>query len=125
MWKNTIHNGKGILKVVDEEGIIQGFCYADESREFPNIAEIYVLYVLQERWGFGYGWKLFQNICSLLHQKGYSEIGLWVATKNGRARSFYERVGMKTDGTTKEETFGGRLISEIRYTRKLPLTTDF
>ena len=47
------------------------------------------------------------------------ELHLWVVEGNARARRFYEREGWAPDGAAKEDEFGGQVVREVRYRRRL------
>jgi len=49
-----------------------------------------------------------------LKNRGYNKVTLWVLEENLNARRFYEKIGFKHDGTTKEITLGKKL-KELRY----------
>jgi len=50
-----------------------------------------------------------------LRDDGYSEGILWVLDDNPRARTFYEREGWSVMDVTREETFLGTVVREVRY----------
>ena len=54
------------------------------------------------------------------HEKGFSEVTLWVLHANQRARKFYEKFGFVLDGSEKEDNrWIDFVIREVRYRKPL------
>ena len=56
----------------------------------------------------------------MLASRGYSVATLWVLEANDQARRFYEAMGFKTYGVTKEVQLGIPLTA-VRYRKKLKI----
>ena len=86
-----------------------------------RIGEIYAIYVAPERWGTGVGRALMTAARDALAAAGNAEIRLWVLAENARARRFYERAGMVTDGALGTFTPAGSTVelAEVRYAMRL------
>ena len=63
-----------------------------------RVGEILAIYVDPARWGTGAGRALMDAVLSGLAGRGLTEIRLWVAEDNARARRFYERAALALDG---------------------------
>lgn len=99
-------------------GRVVGFVTAGALRGQPVqplTGEVYAIYVLPDCWDRGVGWALLGHAEKDLREHGYDEAVLWVLADNQRARTFYERAGWRADGVTKQDTFGGREVTEVRY----------
>ena len=87
--------------------------------------EILTMYVDPAHWGTGVGRELMTAGLAGLIGRGWREIRLWVLARNDRARRFYERAGLVTDGerSTYELQRSGGLpplgLIELRYATRL------
>jgi ribosomal protein S18 acetylase RimI-like enzyme len=87
--------------------------------------EIVTMYVDPTQWGTGVGRALMSAGLAGLAGRGWREIRLWVLADNERARRFYERAGLVTDGersTYELQRSGGRPplgLVEVRYATHL------
>ena len=87
----------------------QGFlCWQETSAG----AEIVAIHSLPESWGTGLGHAM---LTSALDQIGNRNMYLWAFKENTRARRFYEKHGMRWDGSERISEFDGAL--EVRYVR--------
>src|SRR5262249_4376593 len=109
---------KGIhLAVVEEETEkIVGFSDAGPARDPTGVgsAELYAIYLLEEKKGLGLGSQLFSCTVQELTTLGFWSMYLWVLSENIQARRFYERMGGAVDGE-KFNDLGGRLYKEVAY----------
>ena len=104
--------------VGESAGRVIGFVTAGVPRDdgMPRLTgEIYAIYVLPDCWDRGVGRKLIAHAEHELKEQGFDEAVLWVLADNQRARAFYERSGWHADGGSKQATFGGREVTEVRY----------
>ncbi|MEV4629206.1 GNAT family N-acetyltransferase [Micromonospora sp. NPDC049523] len=87
--------------------------------------EILTMYVDPAHWGTGVGRELMIAGLTGLTERGWRDIRLWVLAENERARRFYERAGLVTDGeqsTYELHRTGGRPplgLVELRYATRL------
>lgn len=118
--------------VTEVDGTVTGFATfgpyrndQDRADLDPAYGEIVTMYVEPARWGGGTGRALLAAARAGLAERGWTEYRLWVLADNVRARHFYERAGLSTDGA--ESVYpvplsGGqdplRLV-ELRYTARL------
>jgi hypothetical protein len=54
-----------------------------------------------------------------LRERRFQEVTLWTAEWN-TSRGFYETLGWKLDGATREKTFAGSTFTEVRYRTQVP-----
>ncbi len=119
-WSMVAWRRDGNAFVARREGRITGFAaVGDHRKDDIGVGELYVLNVAPEHWGTGVGTQLLHRAQERLHQLGFSDVVLYVATENARARRFYEREGWRDDGIDEVEEFGGEPVEERRYRRRL------
>ena len=114
--------------VAEDGGTIVGFTSFGPHRKqhggpevVDGVGEIYAIYAAPERWGTGVGRALMTAARDGLAAAGYTEVRLWVLAENARARRFYERAGMVTDGARGTFTPAGSTaeLAEVRYAMRL------
>jgi ribosomal protein S18 acetylase RimI-like enzyme len=108
--------------VAEQDGDVLGFLTLGEYRD-PDVSrestgEIWGIYLAPQYWRKGIGRLLSQKAETILASRGHSEATLWVLERNDQARQFYEAMGFRTDGATKEVNLGA-LIPAVRYRKKL------
>jgi GNAT superfamily N-acetyltransferase len=105
--------------VLDAGGRVVGFSVTgptrDPGQDPARVAEVYAVYLAPERWGRGDGRVLFAATVEDLRERDYRAVTLWVLDGNARARRFYEHAGLRHDGASKVESFGGAPLAEVRY----------
>lgn len=106
--------------VCEENGTVCGLVNFGPSRDpdTAGMAEIRSIYVLPDSWRRGTGRMLFEGAVEKLRCAGYKKLFLWVLADNSRARSFYERMGMKKAGKRMTE-IAGKTLPEVRYERDI------
>lgn len=107
------------LIFVDSEpiGIVTfGHC-RDEDLD-DSYGEIWGIYLAPDFFHQGYGSKLINWAINELKNQNYQNVSLWVLEENLKARTFYEKMGFKNDGTIKELNFN-KILKEIRYIKRL------
>jgi len=119
MWRKVISEYHGIVLLAAPPHGEVGFISFGPSRDEDGSekAGIYAIYVLPQFWHQGIGRELLDEAERRL--KGFSAFTLWVLEKNARARRFYEARGFRLDGSRKEDTIGGVLLTELRYEKKI------
>ena len=90
----------------------------DPDADHKATGEIWGIYLSPDYWRMGIGGFLSDQGESMLVSRGRSVATLWVLEGNHQAKRFYEAVGFKTDGATKEVNLGTRLKA-VRYRKKL------
>lgn len=100
----------GLIVALDGNTVVGFVGYGNRGEEFPDVGEIFALYILSEYYGTGVGLKLLQ--AGLNELSLYSEICLWVLKDNKRAIRFYEKHGFVPTG---EESISSKInAAEIR-----------
>jgi len=117
-WSKTLKDpGKGRYLVVDAGKELVGFATfgpaRDEDLEGMNSAELVALNISSDYWRQNIGTDLLSAIIDSV-KGNYKNLYLWVAEKNDRAISFYEKFGFIQDGKTKTGNSHGNIV-ELRY----------
>ncbi|MBQ8510371.1 MAG: GNAT family N-acetyltransferase [Clostridia bacterium] len=109
------------LLVCEYGGKLAGLISVGDSRmeSCRGIGEVRTIYILPEFWRNGVGRELFAAGVETLREMGFTRFYLWVLRDNVRARSFYERMGMRCSGEEKIDRIGGMDAVEVRYVGEL------
>ncbi len=121
---NRASEDKACTLVLEIDNTIQGFAGVGRSRDentTDNVGEVMAIYLHPNVWKKGLGKKLLQEAIEILMQQNYTEVTLWVLSKNQRAIAFYERCGFYADGAEKEVNIGGTDVKEIRLLYKVDM----
>lgn len=117
------------ILVLEHEGVVSGFVTFGPLREDPtwlgHAAEINMLYLDPRVVGKGFGAELLRGAFDDLERGRCHWVVVWVLSKNQRARSFYERAGMKLDGGRRWDPFGDRAVPVVRYAKAINPVVDF
>ena len=90
----------------------------DDDLDPATTGEIYALYADPTAWSTGVGAALMRTCEATLRDAGFSRLTLWVLAGNVRGRTFYERRGMRPDGTEQVLDLGAPVL-EVRYAADL------
>jgi ribosomal protein S18 acetylase RimI-like enzyme len=90
----------------------------DPDLDASTMGEIWGIYILPDHWHRGFGSRLVQYAESVLGDRHYQQIVLWVLAANQSARSFYESWGFSPDGMTKTIPWHPPTTA-IRYRKRL------
>jgi len=115
------HRAPANTFVWEEAGKIVGFAVIGHARGegvSPRTGELCGLYVLKDFQGKGGGHALLTAAQNRLKELGYRHMILWVLEANQKARRFYERNGLRPDGTVQYPDLGGA-VAEIRMRKEL------
>ncbi len=110
-WEESLADGGVTVLVAEENGTAAGV--AGCRREWLD-----GLYVLPQWWGRGVGRALHDEVLDRLRAEGCGRCHLWVLEDNGRARTFYERLGWIENGTSRVVPFPPNPI-DIGYSLEL------
>lgn len=107
---------KNDMYVAEVDGKVVGIMSYGPSRneEYPNMGEIYSLYVLDEYQGLGLGKKLFMTGVKELLDSGYHKMIINVLEGN-KTIHFYEKYGGKNVGERVAIFAGHPLKENIMY----------
>jgi GNAT superfamily N-acetyltransferase len=81
----------------------------------PALAHLSNLFVRRESWGTGLARELLQAAVERARERGFTELRLFVAAGQARARRFYEREGWAAAGEAFEDPVPGLTMVEYRY----------
>ena len=102
--------------MIEDGSEVLGFvslCSArDDDLNPEKYGEISTMYVHPDACRKGIGTKLFEAALSKLKLTGFTDVVLWVACENIRARKFYEAMDLSPTGIEKTETLGCRTCGE-------------
>lgn len=102
-WRDNLIVAKDGDRVIGFSGY--GNC---EDDDLHDAGEVFAIYVLSEYHGTGVGQLLMNEAVSRLGD--HSRIVVHVLKENGRAISFYKKLGFLPDGTEQELTFGSPVV---------------
>lgn len=78
-----------------------------------DTAEIVAVHSLPESWGTGCGEVMLREALAQMRAAGKRSVFLWAFQENQRARRFYEKYGLRWDGSVRNSEFDG--AAEVRY----------
>ncbi|WP_414621685.1 N-acetyltransferase family protein [Calothrix sp. CCY 0018] len=118
-WSNILTDSKTHTVVQEINGAVVGFANfghsRDQDRDSSVTGEITSIYINPEYWRKGLGTALFEFIFKEIKNREFTEVTLWVIDTNQTACSFYKKMGLKPDGTTKIDIREDFELKEIRY----------
>lgn len=79
------------------------------------IGEILSVHVSESAWGLGVGAALISAALSELSSQGCSAAYLWVVRDNGRARRFYDKMGLRPTGLQRTDQTRTVPLVEVQY----------
>jgi len=105
--------------VAERAGELVGVVLAAPDPDEPDTGHLSRLYVTPPCWAVGIGRRLHDTVLAHLAGVGFAAATLWVLERNGRARSWYERLGWTATGDQKT-VYAPAGIVDVRYRRPLP-----
>ena len=118
-WQARFAEGVQVL-VAEASGTLVGFVAFGPAHDPESFKagdwEIHNIHVEPSRHGQGIGRLLFERAVGACRGHGAAGVMLWVVKTNAKARAFYERMGMLSDGGEQEHTVQpGMVLHEVRY----------
>lgn len=117
------------IRVIEVDGRVGGFVSFGPHQGDPTwlgyAGEIFMLYVLPELTGSGYGRALLRRAFDELARCRCHWVVVWVLARNLPARGFYEREGLRLDGERRFDSFDERAVPVVRYAKALNPVFDF
>jgi L-amino acid N-acyltransferase YncA len=112
-WKKQLDGGSTLILVAEDEAGVFGFVSGGLLRDsIPGYdAELYAIYLLQQKQREGVGRALVCELAAALRGKGYRSLIAWVLEKNP-SFGFYSRLGA-VPVLTKEIQIGGAQLTEV------------
>ena len=111
MFINIFAEGKMNVILGDSSGILVW------EKDDEDIGEIVAIHSLPESWGTGLGHALLMEGLKQMKKAGIGSVYLWAFKENLRARRFYEKHGLRWDGTERISEFDGAV--EVLYRIKI------
>ncbi len=90
----------------------------DDGRPPGEVGTLYMLYTISEAWGTAAGHRLFESTADAMRRAGVSVMEAEVLESNERARAFFERQGMHSNGTHQQDWFGAP-VTVVEYSMVL------
>jgi L-amino acid N-acyltransferase YncA len=105
--------------VAEREGRVIGFAVVRPSRD-PDVDSVRVgeldqFYCDPAAWGQGVGRQLMAAAIDTLRENRFTEATLWVAELNHRPRRIYEVAGWIFEGATRDKSWRGTSVRDLRY----------
>ena len=123
-WRHVLDPASGDRVVVAEvDGRLVGFAHVGPARDHdvgPTTGQLGTLYLDPGVWGTGVGRAVHDAGLSRLADGGFDRAVLWMLSTNHRAGAFYQRQGWIRDGRIRVQQFGGAVVIDHRFTRRLP-----
>ena len=114
LWHEWL-TGNALVLVAESDGQVVGFAHGGANREALEEcdAELYSIYLVREAQRHGAGKALLAAIASVLAERGFRSMAVWVLERNP-ARGFYERMGAHL-AASKVIEIGGAKLMEVAY----------
>jgi GNAT superfamily N-acetyltransferase len=117
-WERWISSPDVMVLVAERRGqaaAVAVLCRSTDPDSDPAlVALLDKIYTEPASWRRGLGRSLLEFTMERLSEKRFREVTLWTAEWN-TSRGFYETLGWKLDGATREKTFAGATFTEVRY----------
>ena len=115
MWREWLNAGNPLIFVAEDETGVFGFANGGQSRDAIEgyDAELYAIYLLQQKQKQGVGRSLVQKLAEALRSKGFRSLIVWVLAKNPSV-DFYLSLGGSL-AAEKQIEIGGVQLTEIAF----------
>ena len=125
MWRTALEQPlsprRSRFVVEDSSGNVIGFILVgpEDGGDDSITGELFAINVDPDHWGTGAGRRLHDAGVGALTEAGFDRAVLWVHPDNGRARSFYESLGWRSNDVTRQAEVLGVEVTEVRYSISL------
>jgi len=115
MWKEWLNEGQALTFVAEDATGVFGFASGGKARDTIDgyDAELYAIYVLQQKQRRGVGRSLVRKVAKALRDNGFRSLIVWVLAKNPSV-DFYVRL-RGSPVADKEIEIGGARLTEIAF----------
>lgn len=117
------------IRILEVDGRVGGFVtfgpLKDDASWLGYAGEIFMLYLEPALMGHGLGRVLMRRAFDELARCQCHWVVVWVLARNEGARRFYEREGLRLDGSRRWDSFGDRSVPVVRYAKALNPVVDF
>jgi GNAT superfamily N-acetyltransferase len=110
-----------VCMVAERDGAVLGQISVMPSRQAahptddPHLAHVSNLFVDRSQWGSGLAGALQRAAAAAARERDFTELRLFVAEGQSRARRFYEREGWRRRGEAWHDPVPGLAMVEYRY----------
>jgi len=115
----TCTDSRQQLLVAEREERAIGFAVVRPSRDADadsvRVGELDQFYCDPPTWGQGVGRQLMAVAIETLRENRFTEATLWVAEFNHRPRRIYEAAGWMIEGATRDKSWRGTNVRDLRY----------
>jgi GNAT superfamily N-acetyltransferase len=122
-WERWISDPEIMVLVAERRGLAAALAVlcrsTDQDSDPALVALLDKIYTEPASWRRGLGRSLLDFAIEQLRGKRFREVTLWTAEWN-TSRGFYEALGWKQDGATREKNFAGGTFTEVRYRTQVP-----
>jgi L-amino acid N-acyltransferase YncA len=121
-WERVLADRRHFVVVAERDGCVTGVGHAGPARDADvgsTTGQLTTLYLAPGTWGAGTGRALHDAALGCLVAAGYDSAVVWMLSTNDRARRFYERQGWGRDRVLRVQQFGGRVVIDHRFARRL------
>jgi L-amino acid N-acyltransferase YncA len=114
-WREQLSAGAATILVAEDERGVFGFVCGGHLRDPIDgfDAELYAIYLVQEKQKRGVGRALTRQLASILHEQNFRSLIVWVLEKNP-AVEFYRHLGGAIIAT-KDIEIGGGQLTEVAF----------
>ena len=115
MWKGWLNEGKALVFVAEDATRVFGFASGGKVRDAIRgyDAELYAIYVLQQKQRHGVGTSLVRKLVEALRSDGFQSLIVWVLEKNPAVDFYVNLRGAPV--AEKEIEIGGARLTEIAF----------
>ena len=122
-WDRVLRHGSPDRVVVAErDDRVVGFAHVGPAHDHgagPATGQLITIYVRPDAWGTGVGTSVHDSGLAQLADVGYDRAVLWMLSTNARAARFYASRGWVRDGRIRVQQFGGAVVIDHRFARRL------
>ncbi len=119
-WKKHLEAGAEAYLLLESEqviGVLEISSFRGNLERYKSCAEIPVCYLLPEKTGQSFGFRLMDHAMAELKSRQIAKVAVWVLERNARAIRFYEKAGFVCSGEVKRHAPSG--LTELLYLRNL------
>jgi GNAT superfamily N-acetyltransferase len=117
-WERSLTSSPDnrVLVAEDAQGTVIGFASGGPNRDTdtPFRAELYAMYILEDRQGRGLGKALLRQFADAVAADGMDSLVVWALAANVPARRFYEAMHGVLSGSRNVE-IRGQSLEEVAY----------
>lgn len=113
---DDIEDSDRLLFVAVVDDTIVGFVETIPDTSDDDLAHLYRIYVVSDRWGRGIGRSLLDHVETVLEEQGFGRVQVSVLAENDVGVKFYEATEFHRTATTYNDRYD---IREYEYLKRL------